>query len=49
MRHVVSLGEPRIEGVCSGSSDVANNVYVVIHSGYYTRRNASHPLDLVLL
>ena len=42
-------GEPGSEGVCSGSSDAANEVYAVIHSGYYTTHNATQLLELVRL
>ena len=41
-------GEPGSEGVYSGSSDAANKVYAVIHSGYYTTYNATQLLELVL-
>ena len=34
-------GEPRSEGVYSGSSDAASKVYAVIYSGYYTTHNAT--------
>ena len=42
-------GEPGSESVCSGSSDAANEVYAVIHSGYYTTHNATQLLELVWL
>ena len=42
-----TCGEPGSESVCSGSSDAANEVYVVIHIGYYTTHKATQLLELV--